>query len=401
MKILMLSDTYHPLLGGIEMHVASLARQLSEREHQVTVCTIRQRNSLKYEEQAGVKIHRLGGFFQKIPYLFKDRARKWHPPAQDWLISRRLSEIIQDESPDIIHTHGWILYSLPLSRKGTEIPVVHTLHDYRLFCPKILLMKKTALCADVLTKGCIVCMRHPYGLLRALSAFYGVRTNRNKIKSVDKFIAPSSFVKEAHVKYLGISDQQIVVIPNFYEPVTDGETKGVAELPNEFILFVGWLMPHKGIDVLIKAYQKLNTRTKLLIIGVEHSDYHYESIGNILVLDNAPHEVVMQAMSKCRFVVYPSICPDSCPLVTFEAMSQSKAIIASDIGGFRDIVVDDKTGILVSPNNVDELAEAIAHLLQRPALTFAMGNRGYERYIEFYTADVIIPRIISVYESLV
>ena len=71
MKILMLSDLYGPLQGGIEAHVEALSNQLSERGHEVFVCTIGRRDLPDYEEKNGVKIYRLDGLFQKIPFLYK------------------------------------------------------------------------------------------------------------------------------------------------------------------------------------------------------------------------------------------------------------------------------------------------------------------------------------------
>jgi len=400
MKILMLSDLYPPLLGGIETHVQSLSRGLTKRRHKVAICTIRQGNSAKYEEKEGIKIHRLRGFFQRVPFLYKDPARKWHPPARDWLITRELAKIIKQEKPDIIHAHSWIIYStLPL-KEDFKIPLVVTLHGYDFFCPRRTLMKGNTICDEPFARNCISCVRQPYGWLRAIPAYYGVKINRNRLKSVDKFIAVSSFVKEAHIKHLGISDKQIVVTTSFYDPATDRGEKRAEELPDEFILFVGWLMPHKGVDVLIEAYQKLNTEIKLLVIGIEQPDYHYPSTGNILVVKNAPHDVVMQAMSKCRFAVFPSIFPEPCGTVLFEAMSQKKAVIASHTGGMKDIVVHGETGILVPPNDSDKLAEAIYRLLQNWEMASEMGRRGYERFIANYTPDVVIPKIIDVYDSL-
>jgi len=400
MKILMLSDLYPPFLGGIEIHVQLLGKELSERGHQVAVGTIGRSGLPRYEEDGRVRIYRFEGLFQKIPFLFKDPARKWHPPARDWLISKRLGQIIERENPDIIHTHGWILYSVLPLKKRFKISLVHTLHDYRLFCPKMLLMKKNAVCDDPLTRSCIPCMRHPYGLLRALSSYYGVKANRNRLKSVDKFIAVSAFIKEAYEKHLGISAKEIITIPNFYNPDIDREQKKTADFPDDFILYVGWLMPHKGIDVLTEAYRKLNTKTKLLIIGIEQPDYRYQSTGNILVVKNAPHHVIMGAMANCRFAVFPSICPDTASMVAREAMSQRKAIIASDVGGLKEAIADGETGMLVPPNDSDKLADAISYLLERSEVASKMGQTGYERFVKNYTPDAVIPRLIDVYKSL-
>jgi len=118
-------------------------------------------------------------------------------------------------------------------------------------------------------------------------------------------------------------------------------------------------------------------------------------------MEDAPHSVVMQAISKCKFTIFPSLGPDPAPTVAYEAMSQKRAIIASDVGGLKDIVVDGKTGILVPPNDSDRLSEAISRLLQSPETASKMGERGYERFVRNYTPDVVVPMLIDVYESLI
>ena len=401
MRILMLSDLYSPLVGGVEIHVQSLSKQLSKRGHEVIVCTIGQQNLPAYEEENGVKIYRLEGLFQKIPFLYRDPTRKGHPPMQDWLIRGKLAQIIREERPDIIHAHGWMVYSaLPL-KKGFKIPLVYTAHGYRLFCPKMTLMKNNAICDDPLTKECIPCMGRDHGLPRALFTYVGVRVNRNGLRSVDRFIAVSNFVKNTYEEHLGVREAKIEMIPNFYDPNMDDGKLKCKDLPDDFVLFVGQLMPYKGIEVLFRAYQRLNTKTKLLIIGVDHPDYHYEGTENMLMIRNAPHQLVMGAMSKCRFLVVPSICAESASTVAREAMSQRKAIIASDIGGLKEALVDGETGIFVPPGDADKLAEALSYLLQRPETASKMGESGYRRFMENYTSDIIIPRIIELYENLI
>ena len=396
----MLSDLYPPFQGGIEAHVELLSNQLSKRGHEVFVCTIGRRDLPSYEKKNGVKIYRLGGLFQKVPRLFKDSARKWHPPVRDWLISKRLARIIEKERPDIIHAHGWMVYSVIPLKKRFKIPLVYTMHDYRLFCPKMLLVREGMICDQPSLENCASCMCSDYGLPRALAAYYGMRANRDKLKHVDTFIAVSDFVKDAYEKHLGLNGIKIIAVPNFYDTESPNEQNKAGNLPDDFMLFVGWLMPHKGIDVLVEAYRKLKTKTKLLLIGIEHPDYHYESTENIRVIKNAPHYLVMEAMKNCKFAIFPSVSPECASTVAREAMSQRKAIIASSIGGLKEAVVDGETGILVPPGNPGRLSEAISYLLENPEMASKMGEGGHKRLTEKYSVDATIPKIIKVYESL-
>lgn len=400
MKILMLAQDYPPIIGGGARHVQSLSRDLARRGREVIVCVARAPGLPRYEQEEGIKILRLQGSFQRIPFLYKDPMRRWQPPVQDWLMTKQLRRIIQEERPDVIHVHGRVLYSaLPLKR-DFKIPLVATLHFYGFLCPKgSLFTDKSALCDEPFTTKCIACGRDFYGWVKSLAAYYGVKTGKKGLESVDKFIAVSSFVKQVYAKHLGLSDKDLVMIPNFYGP--EAQNEKADDLPADFILFVGALIPHKGVDALIEAYQKLNIQTKLVLIGYVHPDYRYKSAENILVIENAPHGAVMEAMSRCRFAVFPSTWPEPFGLVVIEAMSQKKAIIASDMGGLRDIVVDGETGILVPPNDSHKLAEAMSYLLEGPELTSQMGAQGYQRFIENYTPEVIVPMIEHVYESLI
>jgi len=228
-----------------------------------------------------------------------------------------------------------------------------------------------------------------------------VKANRDKLKLANKFTAISSFTKQLNAKHLGLSDNDVIMIPVFYDPDEYRQPEKAVDLPEDFILFIGALAPYKGIDVLIEAYQKLSTETNLVLIGYTHPDYTYRSREGIVVIENAPRNVVIQAMSKCRFAVFPSRWAEGFGIVAIEAMSQRKAVIASDIGGLKDVVVDGETGILVPPSDSDKLAKAISHLLDRPELALEMGERGYERFMTHYTPDAVIIRIVDVYQSVI
>lgn len=397
MKILMLADFYPPIIGGVERHVQSLAIELCHRGHQVAVFTTGHPASVKREQ--GVKVYRQEGIFQKTPFSRAGLKKKWLPPTQDWLFTRKLARIIGQESPDIIHAHGWMLFSaLPLKKK-LRIPIVTTLHGYGSFCPRWTLIRNNSICDEPSLKNCFQCMREYSGIIKPLVAYYFIKANKNRLKSVDKFVAVSSFVKEAHVKHLRLGAEDIITIPNFYRP--DNPAQEVKSLPDDFILFVGALAPYKGVDTLIKAFRKVNTRTKLLLIGYRRLYYQCENTEDILVIEDAPRSTVMQAISKCKFAIFPSLWPDPAPTVTYEAMSQKRAVIASDIGGFKDIVIDRKTGILVPPGDSDRLSQAISNLLQNPETTLKMGERGYERFIKSYTPDMVVPGLIDLYQSLI
>jgi len=400
MNILMISDFYPPFMGGMYRHVQLLSRGLVKRGHKVTVCTVGNKYLNGFEEDRGVKVIRFEGFFQRIPFLFEDTKRKRPPPMRDFLITKKLEKIIKKERPDVLHAHGWILYSAVSMREKWKIPLVTTLHDYGFICPKVILLKENRICETPFTRKCVICTKDWYGPVKSLGAYCGVKLNRKRLKCVDKFIAVSKYVKEIYSRLLDLNNKDIIVIPNFYDRKLNKDVVETKILPKDFVLYVGALYPGKGGDVLIEAYRRLNTKSKLVIIGITHPKYDYKAEENVVILKNAPSEIVMEALLKCRFGIIPSIYPDPCPTVAFEEMSCQKAIIASDIGGLAEIIENGKTGILVPPNNCKELAKAMGYLMRNPDVAIRMGEEGYRRFLSNYTVEVNLPKIEKLYESL-
>ena len=400
MKILMLSDVYLPSsIGGTARHVQWLSRELVRRGHEVIIGVSGDKHLPNRDGQ--IKVYRVEGLFHKASFLYRGFTAKWLPPTADWWLTRQLSQIIEREKPDIIHSHGRIIYSvLPLKRRF-RIPMVTTLLDYKFICLKSTLITGNTVCDEPFTIKCVTCTGTRFGVIRPLAAYVAMKLNRGSLTSIDRFIAVSSYMKQVHLPYLGVGDDRVVVIPLFYSPGVDEEIQGGGDFPPDFILFVGSLAPHKGVDVLIKAYRQLNLKTKLVLIGISHPDYHYPSTENILVIGDAPHSLVIDAFRNCRFAIFPSICPESFGTVNLEAMSHKKAAIASNLGGFTDIVVDGDTGILVPPDNPEALANAIQYLWENPRTADDMGRRGYERWRELFSSDVVVPRIEQLYKSLV
>lgn len=396
----MISDFYPPIIGGLERHVKSLAEGLSARGHAVTVCTLKSDHLPTFEKQNGVKIIRIDGFFQNVPFLFADRSKRYHPPIQDLLITRKLKKLIEEIRPDIIHVHGWILHSVLPLKKEYGIPIVVTLHDYGLFCPKKSITKiDNRICKEPFSTDCITCGLSSYGYIKSFLGYLGVRSSMHKLKSVDKFIAVSQYVATVYSTYLELYKEKIVVIPNFFKEEDTYSTKGDV-LPEKFILFVGSFRPDRGVDTLIEAYNMMKTEAKLVLIGTEHPRKSYKSTENVLIIKNAPHEKVMEACDKCSFLVIPSMVPSACPTVAFEAMSCKKAIIASYVGGLKEIMMNAKIGLAVPPGNSKELANAMCFLLKNPKENMEMGVNGWKYFKENFSLSSVLPKIEKLYEGL-
>lgn len=239
------------------------------------------------------------------------------------------------------------------------------------------MLKNDIICKKPFTPECVSCGQNTLGFYKSKATYWAINSNINKLNLVDKFIAVSNFVKEEYQKHLRVNNEKICVLPNFYSPGTDREQSSVKiDLPDDFILFVGTFSLAKGVDILIEAYRRIKTDVKLVLIGIKHSGFNYQADDRIIVLENQPHHIVMEAWRRCRFGVVPSVWPEPCPTVALEAMACGKALVASNIGSLKDIIIDGWAGFLVPPGNASTLAEAMKKLISNPNLAKEWGKRG-------------------------
>jgi len=399
----MLTDLCKPTIGGVEQHVFSLSKKLVENGHQVIIGTVKQKGMKHLETYDEVYIYRLDSLFQKVPFMYTEPAKKYHPPFQDVLLARELKVLVKNFQPDIIHCHGWIIFSyLPLKSKF-DTPLISTLHHYGFICPKQdMFFKNKDICKHPLGLACYNCSAKTYGFFRSTFMVNLVKISKGNLSKIDNFIAVSNFVKKVHVTYLGLPDSKIFVIPNFYEP-ENVQGSNSENLPSDFILYVGQLSPHKGVDLLLAAYKSSGTDLPLVMLGSKHYAHDYTRFHDgerIIVKENVSRSLVLNALKRCRFVVAPSIWPEPCPTSVLEAMSFSKAVVASTSGGIPEIVNSGETGYLLNPRNIQEFSVFIKLLVNDPRLCEEMGKKGKMRFLKHFTAEKVVRDIENLYNSV-
>ena len=398
MRILMVIDANDG--RGLFRHAYVLAKKLAVAGWHVAIAHIDHDEGMIEDE--GVRVYKFAGYMQHAAFLYSQRDIRHHGSMPDGLAIRKLARIIEAEKPDLIHTHGWVTYSVAALRNSLGIPIVTTLHDYGFFCPTKILLRdnnescygKESLCA------CLRCGSAHYGLLKSAMTLCGVRKNFKLLNSgIDRYFAVSSFVRESYVA-AGFPDDRMELMPNFYmgnESAGDQKTIPTLQLPEAFILFVGLLSKHKGVNLLVNAYRKLKTDVKLVLIGSKQTGFECDSGDNIIIMENQPHDVVMAAWQRALFGVVPSIWPEPCPTVALEAMASKKALVASDAGGIRDIVVHGETGYLYESCDERDMMNYLMELIEHPGRTQEMGIRGYQRVQDYFSVDRVKERIQIAY----
>ena len=406
MRILMLTQFYPPYIGGEERHVRSLSAQLISRGHEVAVATMAHPDLPPFEDEQGVRVYRLRGTMQRAEWLFSERARRHVPPFPDPELVAALRRVIRRERPQIVHAHNWMFRSFLPLKAWSGARLVLTVHDHSLLCPKKKLIYGDDPCSGPGRLKCLSCASAHYGRAKGLPvALSNAMMSLADRAAVDLFVPVSRAVAQDN----GLLDSglPVQVTPNFVPDdvgVLPSEAHPLlAQLPDEFMLFVGAFGRYKGLDVLVQAYGELRDAPPLVIIGYQTPEYPVRTVDfppNVIVLRDWPHEAVMQAWQRSLFGLIPSIWSDPCPTVAMEAMSVGRALIASRIGGLTDLVMDGETGLLVEPGDQRALGQAMQRLLAEPEQRQRMGAAG-QRHDAGFQAGNVVQRIERLYDQLI
>jgi len=423
MHILELSDFYRPVIGGLERHVETLSRELVHLGHTVTVVTLQTGDHPAEETLDGVHIVRIRGWSRALTAFYTDVARPFHPTVPDPGAMAVLRRVVKQESPAVVHSHSWLQYSyFPLHHWRRGPAHVVTLHDYGLACAKKTLQQPTrrANSVDVLppeprvahlsrpcsgprlTK-CLSCAPEQYGVYKGTAITAGLRASRFLHGRADRYIAISTAVADGSRQALP-SRSEIVIVPTMvpnYLPALARSTPRPTFLPPEdgYLMFVGALGQHKGVDVLLEARRRMRNRPPLVLIGTQRADTPRIDDPGVVIARDVPSAQVMASWMRASAAVVPSVWSEPMGQVAIEAMLVGRAVVASDVGGLRDVVDHGATGLMVPPGDPGALAAALDNLLDDPETRQRMGATGRLRARQFEAAAVA-PRVVEVFEDV-
>jgi glycosyltransferase involved in cell wall biosynthesis len=397
MRIMMLAQSFAPIVGGEERVVEDLSRELVARGHEISIATLRQPGVATPSEVAGARVHTLRSSTYRVTRTHQDTERRHAPPAPDPETVLDLSRALRRERPQIVHAHNWIVHSyLPLAR-GAHSALALSLHDYGLVCATKRLRRKSEVCAGPAPVKCQLCASEHYGPTKGLVTAFGVRSRESRLRrNVDVFLPVSSTVEKLCRMRLGDVSR---IIPNFIGALPEATPNDprLDRLPDEpFVLFFGDVTVDKGAWHLAEAYRLLEHAPPLVLVGRTYIPELAERRG-VHVMGAWPHELAIEAVRRSLFVVAPSLWPEPFGLVALEAAAAGKPTVASDIGGLRDIVVDGETGFLVTPEDRPALAAALRRLIDDEGLRSQLGAAAREQAAQF-SPEAVVPQFEQAYE---
>jgi len=212
---------------------------------------------------------------------------------------------------------------------------------------------------------------------------------------------------------LGIPRERISVIPNGVDTEIFTRSAGKEDvaketygIENDYCIFVGQLVPRKGVDLLISAFENIRTEMGCIIVG-EGSEYQrlYKLIDSLDLQDRVklvgavPLKDLVRLYTSASFFVLPSVA-EGLPLVVLEAMSCGLPVVASDVGGLSDVVIDKYNGFLVGSNDVGQLRSLIELLGNDSKLRKTMSNNAYEFIRKNFSWDLVAEKYLKIYNML-
>jgi glycosyltransferase involved in cell wall biosynthesis len=323
-----------------------------------------------------------------------------------------IDELIEKHKPEVAHFHNTLPLISPSAyyacvRRG--VPVVQTLHNYRLVCPGATLLRQGRVCEACLGKrmawravahGCYRGSRAASAAVAALLTTHrALRTWQTK---VDVYIALSEFAR-GKLASGGLPRQRIVVKPNFVHPDPGAAQR---EIPGQYGLFVGRLSEEKGVPVMLAAWKRLAHKIPLFILGDGPmrqgiaSEIANLGLTGVRLVGNASREQVFQWMRGACFLVCPSYWFEA-PLVIVEAFACGVPVIATGQDPTAEMVAHRRTGLHFTPGDGADLAAKVEWAWSHPAEMETMGLAARREFESKYTADQNYQQLVGLYKTLV
>ncbi len=347
----------------------------------------------------------------------------WNPPRNTGRVAdhltrwagrgyeRELASRLERNRPAIVHAHNlWMRLSpLPLrAAKHAGIPVVMTVHDYNLVCPrKWMITADDRPCESGFGARCLGSRQGwkwlPYNDLRWLKT----ALHRRMLRSwVDVFVCPSRHLGSWMRRSLGV--EKVFHLANFTRRPVDGPTP--AANPHR-LLFAGRLSREKGVDVLLRAMALLveeHPQAFLCIAGDGPERADLEQLASTLGVEDAVEFIgslgvgdLDEQYRRAGICLLPTLWMENCPVAVLEALAHGRAVVATRIGGVPELVEDGMTGYLVQRGDHHDLARKLGSLVGEPARVEEMGRRASAAFSEAFTAEGHVDRLLEIYRAVI
>jgi glycosyltransferase involved in cell wall biosynthesis len=320
---------------------------------------------------------------------------------------RELGALIRRERPHVVHFHNTLPLVSPAgyyAARAEGVPVIQTLHNYRLLCPVALFFRDGRVCEDCMGKAvpwpgvvhrCYRGSRTASGVIATMLTVH--RALRTWTEMVDVYVALTEFARNKFIEG-GLPAGKIVVKPNFVAP-----DPGRGQGGGGYALFVGRLAPEKGTETMLAAWDRLGTRIPLKIVGDGPlRDQVVEAAArqsNVEWLGHRPVEDVHALMGKADMLIFPSQWYETFGRVAAEAFAAGTPVIAANIGAVAELVEHGRTGLKFRPGDPEDLVTQLEWALSHSAELRSMREEVRAEFEAKYTAERNYRALMEIYEA--
>jgi glycosyltransferase involved in cell wall biosynthesis len=386
-RILVLHNHYK-LAGGEDRVVATERALLTEHGHAVELLTVDNSSIRGLRSQATAAL--------RAAYSLQAR--------------HSVHQAIRGFRPDLVHLHNFFPLLSPSVLDAcaqARLPVVHTLHNYRLACPGAYLIRDSRPCETCLGRSTLHAVPRRCYQDSALATMAAVmmieihRRLRTWERKVDRFVALTEFSRSIFVR-AGLPADKIRVKPNTISTAGPAPTDAAHSRPQQSreVLFVGRLSPEKGIETLLRAWKL--AQWQLAVIGDGPladlvSRHATKGDGRLRYEGYLRQEEVNRAMRRAALLVMPSEWYEGFPLTIVEAFASGLPVVASRLGSMAEIVEDGRTGLHFTAGDARDLAEKVTWLVTHSQERLRMGTAARTVYEERYTPEANYEMLMGIY----
>ena len=339
----------------------------------------------------------------------------WSPSSY-----RLVRDAVRRVQPDLVHVHNTfplLSPSIYWAAQAQRVPVVQTLHNYRMTCANGLLMREERPCEDCVGRLPLPALRHRCykNSLVATASLAAMQVGNRAIGSyhskVDAYIALTDFARDLMVR-AGLPASKVHVKPNFIQDfaIEDFAQDAPPQTRQNQVVFVGRIDTEKGVDLLIQAWTKLQPPNARLVVignGPERPALEALTAGNDSVEWHGHRErrEVLEEVRRSRFLVLSSRWYEGFPMVLLEALCAGTPAIVPELGAMRELIGQGASGLTFTGGSAGSLqaalAQALAQALALPEPTWQEKSRdARQRYLTRYTPQENYRQLAAIYASV-
>jgi len=324
---------------------------------------------------------------------------------------QQVLNLLRQHHFDVVHVHNTFMMISPSIYSACHeagVPVVQTLHNYRLLCPAANFYRDGHTCEECTEHSVWRGVQHGcYRDSRAATATVAVmltvhRQRGTWTESVDSYVALSEFARRKFIAG-GLPADKISVKPNFVQPDPGERSNG----GGVYAAYVGRLASEKGPGTMISAWKLLSKSVPLVVVGdgplLEElqNQAREQGLTNINFRGRLSREQAQAVMKGASFVVIPSECYENFPMGMAESFACGVPVICSRLGALEELVSDGRTGLHFSSGSPQDLAAKVEWAWSNPESMRAMGKAARKEYETRYTAESNYPLLMDIYQRTI